>query len=368
MANFKPTDKIKLETLFQMKWGYVLDLSNDSLQSFISDSVGVNIYEDIYSKYGDSKAKRLRCFWDIESDVRVGKLILDLLEYYKTIALIKKNKDINYDEPLYLECLEIGNRLSGEKLINKSIEDATKTSIWGNEPCFKVFLSHKSEYRKETSSLKNNLKKFGISCFVAHNDVEPTKEWQKVIEAALFSSDALIALMTDNFFNSNWTNQEIGIAIGRGIFILHIRLGSDPQGFIGQFQALTCDIEKDYRKIVSVLLKYNPGMVHQFIGLVEKSNSWEQSNELALFLPVISELSEPQIHKLIDIYNENNQVCGSFGFDGALIKGKYPCGKGLFYELERITGKNYSDKINFKPLSKIKKELTQINDIITSKN
>lgn len=352
-----------------MKWGTVLDFSNESFRSFIFDSVGINIYDGNYAKYGESKAKLLRCFWDTEPDEVVGKLLLDILEYYRTVTILGKNKDIQFNEPLYLECIKIGKSLIIEKS-DKVAETETvpSISIWGEEPNFKVFLSHKSEYKKEAATLKVSLRRYGISCFVAHNDVEPTKEWQKVIEQALLSTDALIALLTDRFFQSNWTNQEIGIAYGRGVFILPIRLGSDPQGFINRFQGLSCDIEKDFKTIVSILLKYNSRMVDQYISLVEKSDSFMESNELAHFLVDIQTLNDKQVAQLINAYNSNNQVNGSMGFSGHKTKNAHPHGRGLLYELKRITDIDYYDQINIRPLSKVKNDLMQINDIIGKKH
>ena len=50
--------------------------------------------------------------------------------------------------------------------------------------------------------------------------------------------DALIAILTPGFNESKWTDQEIGVAIGRKVPIVPIRIGLDPYGFIGKYQAL----------------------------------------------------------------------------------------------------------------------------------
>lgn len=217
--------------------------------------------------------------------------------------------------------------------------------IWGEEPNFKVFLSHKSEFRKEAAKLKKKLANYGISCFVAHNDVKPTRKWQEVIEKALESTDVLIALMTENFFESVWTNQEIGIARGREIPIIPIRLGVDPEGFIGHIQALTCDIEKEYHKIVSFLLSSEYKMVDLYITLVEKSKSWDESNHLAHFLKDITEVNTEQVTKLIEANNSNDQVYKSMGFRGDKTKNGFIHGKGLIFELKRLTGIDFSHRI-----------------------
>lgn len=67
--------------------------------------------------------------------------------------------------------------------------------------------------KKEAAALKDSLSIYGISCFVAHMDIHPTKEWQSEIENALSSMDSLVALMTKDFHNSLWTDQEIGFVL-----------------------------------------------------------------------------------------------------------------------------------------------------------
>jgi hypothetical protein len=104
---------------------------------------------------------------------------------------------------------------------------------------FRVFLSHLAAHKVAAARLQEASLEFGMSCFVAHNDIEPTQEWQTQIETALATSDALVALLHPDFHASNWTDQEIGYAMGRGIPVYSVRLGQDPYGFIGRFQAFT---------------------------------------------------------------------------------------------------------------------------------
>lgn len=104
---------------------------------------------------------------------------------------------------------------------------------------FRVFLSHLAANKVVAAKLQEACLEFGISCFVAHNDIEPTQEWQTQIETALATSDALVALLHPEFHASNWTDQEIGYAMGRGLPVYSVRFGQDPYGFIGRFQAFT---------------------------------------------------------------------------------------------------------------------------------
>jgi hypothetical protein len=104
---------------------------------------------------------------------------------------------------------------------------------------FRVFVGHLATHQQLAADLAFALLlRYQISAFVAHRDIEPTREWQNEIELALRTCDAFIALLTPEFHESNWTDQEIGFAMGRGVLIVSVRLGQDLYGFIGKFQAL----------------------------------------------------------------------------------------------------------------------------------
>jgi hypothetical protein len=103
---------------------------------------------------------------------------------------------------------------------------------------FKLFLSHLATFKVPTSHLQTALRKYAISSFVAHEDIEPTKEWQQEIEAGLQTMDALAAILMPGFKESNWCDQEIGVAVGRDVLIIPIRRGLDPYGFIGKYQGI----------------------------------------------------------------------------------------------------------------------------------
>jgi len=74
--------------------------------------------------------------------------------------------------------------------------------------------------------------------FVAHEDIEPTAEWQEEIEIALSTMDAFLVMLTPGFCESKWTDQEVGFAVGRRIPVVPIKLKLNPYGFIGKYQAL----------------------------------------------------------------------------------------------------------------------------------
>ena len=92
---------------------------------------------------------------------------------------------------------------------------------WGDER-FRLFLTHVATKKQAAHSLKSCLRFCGVDAFVAHDDIQPGKEWQIVIESALHSCDALAGLLHAGFRESDWCDQEVGIALGRGIAVVPI--------------------------------------------------------------------------------------------------------------------------------------------------
>ncbi|WP_291145921.1 hypothetical protein [Flavobacterium sp. UBA7680] len=115
MAEIKQSEKLMIERILGMDGGYVLNFSNTSFQEFIFNLTKLDIYSTKYEIYGHSKAKRLKVFWQLESDLIVGKVIKELIEYWKTQKLIS-NQNIDSNEALLVvECEKIINRLLGIK-------------------------------------------------------------------------------------------------------------------------------------------------------------------------------------------------------------------------------------------------------------
>ena len=110
---------------------------------------------------------------------------------------------------------------------------------WKNITRFRLFISHISAHKDKALRLRECLEPYAISGFVAHVDIEPTLEWQSEIERGLYAMDALIAIHTKGFSASNWTQQEIGFALGRGVKVISFRMGEDPTGFISKHQAVS---------------------------------------------------------------------------------------------------------------------------------
>lgn len=115
---------------------------------------------------------------------------------------------------------------------------ATPPKLWADDWKFRLFISHISAHKDKATRLRSCLVPFHVSGFVAHEDITPTTLWEAEIQRALHTMDAFLAIHTDGFSKSVWTQQEIGFAVARGVRIISFKMGEDPTGFIGKQQAL----------------------------------------------------------------------------------------------------------------------------------
>jgi hypothetical protein len=109
MANLTFSEKQLIESVFAMRSGYILNLSNRDFEEFMLDVVPYSLS----AKYpGLSKAKMLREFLKDESETYVGKAIVLLINYMNENGLVTDDKK-EKAEKLY----EFGGKLLGKSNI-----------------------------------------------------------------------------------------------------------------------------------------------------------------------------------------------------------------------------------------------------------
>lgn len=186
----------------------------------------------------------------------------------------------------------------------------------------RVFVSHKAEYKEEVGALKVGLHKYGIDCFVAHDTIEPLEEWEDQIRKSLFSMEILLTFITDNFSESNWTDQEIGVAIGRGIPIIPLKMQrKDPYGFIGRYQALRGNFD-DIRATVELVHKTIAEKIDRegrlktaAIEAFANSADYDEARDTFNVLSKYERFNDDEISRIVTGYNFNNQLYGSIYLD-----------------------------------------------------
>jgi hypothetical protein len=119
--------------------------------------------------------------------------------------------------------------------------------LWKPEGAPRIFLSHLAKDRGAVHDLAKVLRVFGFACFVAHDEIKPSRSWLKEIEKALGSCEILVAYITPGFNESDWTDQEVGWVLGRGLAAIPIDAGGPTAyGFLGSYQAIPARSDRDH--------------------------------------------------------------------------------------------------------------------------
>ncbi len=108
MSDLKLIEKKFFVDIFKMGSGYVLDFSHNSFSEFFRTELNINIEDKKYQFNGTSTAKCLRAFWEIESNLIVGKALHSLLDYWRYCH----NSDNAAVQDLYDKGIKIINRLT----------------------------------------------------------------------------------------------------------------------------------------------------------------------------------------------------------------------------------------------------------------
>lgn len=152
--------------------------------------------------------------------------------------------------------------------------DVVNASFW-TPGHFKVFISHLSSEKDRAARLKAALNEYGMSCFVAHEDIAVTAAWHEEILKALKTMNCLIAVLSEGFNASHWCDQEVGFGLGRDVLCIPIKNDIDPYGLFGKYQAM---------KAVGRTMKEVAESIFRIISTHEKTMSVYQKTLSDLFL------------------------------------------------------------------------------------
>jgi len=82
-------------------------------------------------------------------------------------------------------------KLKKKKKITRDKEYIGKT--------IRVFLSYSTEDKGLAGFIKDSLEWYGLEVFIAHEDIEPSDEWQEAIIQNLESTDVFVPIITESF-------------------------------------------------------------------------------------------------------------------------------------------------------------------------
>lgn len=189
----------------------------------------------------------------------------------------------------------------------------------------KIFLSHSDKDKKIASELKSKLSKYGLSVFLAHEDIEGGSDWVSKLYEEIQKSKVFIMLLTKNYHPSKYTDQETGIAINYKKIILPICIDDTrPYGFASSKQAVVCSLpfeDSIVEKIVNIskmkLVSSSSDLDKLILKLIN-SGSYTESATIAAQLQKYDDFSESQLRQLAFSALNNPQVYYSYVADAVI--------------------------------------------------
>jgi hypothetical protein len=249
-------------------------------------------------------------------------------EEYAEIALTLSEfgigHDLDFDGGRYEMVLDAGRQASDEALLglhaylhpDARTQPPTSGGPWDPD-AFRLFISHTHANREFAGELRTRLKRVGIDAFVAHDTIEPGAEWLDVIESALNTCDAAVAMVTPDFRESRWCDQEIGFCMARSVPIVPLRMPDDPHGFLGKYQGLK--VGPDDRawliapRVFDLLAKHDltrSRMVRPVIQRYTRSGSYQNTRDVFPLLTAIpeAEWTDQMVEEVLAAAKNNTQV------------------------------------------------------------
>lgn len=187
-----------------------------------------------------------------------------------------------------------------------------------------AFISYSSKQKLIGETFKSCLENYcGYETFIAHDDILGSTIWEEEIIKAIKNADFFIPLISKEFKESPFTDQETGIAVCLKKKIIPVKLDEiNPYGFIKKYQALQYrnSMNKLALTIAQIGLIHEPvkspyhekalnSITHAFC----KSTSFEIANAIIQILCKCNGLSSHQLSQIVKAIRTNSQIKNAYG-------------------------------------------------------
>ncbi len=208
---------------------------------------------------------------------------------------------------------------------------AAPTGGQWSDGALRLFFSHSSSKKLLVSQIKQELNKFGIDAFVAHEDIEPSREWLNEIKIALNTCHAFVGLLCNEFKASKYCDQEVGYALQRGLLVIPLRLETDPYGFMAPLQGVAAskkspgEISADILKLLHahpttkvLMAQAEAKSLERLVNDFLCSSDYATSTKLLKTLEDYGTLPKKLVDKIATNWEKNDQIYGCAGIPGRM--------------------------------------------------
>ena len=182
----------------------------------------------------------------------------------------------------------------------------------------RVFISHSSNDKEMASEMADYIERVGMKAFLAHIDIEGGAKWKESLHKEITECDMLVALVTPNFYKSEYTCQEVGAAWALKKPVLPVCNEAIPNGFIGERQGTKYDKVWTLNTAESILRfalreVYDDECMGNILAkMLVDSESFNQSNALIQLLIREKNLTMEQLLIACTALQMNSEVQGAF--------------------------------------------------------
>jgi TIR domain len=182
-----------------------------------------------------------------------------------------------------------------------------------------AFLSYQTQDRHIAAKVREFLDSIAIPALMAHEDINVSHEWQKVILAEISKADIFIPILSENYLKSPYCMQESGIAIFRmaGITVIPLSTdGSVSPGFMTHIQSKRIDPNNvSHSALFAGIAQYNCNFaIDRMINRLALSRNYASAEaNFKLLFPYLGGATDEQIVEILEAAasNKPNSRCWS---------------------------------------------------------
>lgn len=139
----------------------------------------------------------------------------------------------------------------------------------------------------------------------------------RVIESALLTCHAAVALVTPDFRESQWCDQEVGFCLARSMLVVPLMRDVDPHGFLSEFQGVKISnsthpqtAAKSVFRILATRPETRNRMVPSVVRRYSQSGSHESTREAFTLLGKIPKnaWTPEMVYEVEKAADDNSQV------------------------------------------------------------
>lgn len=204
----------------------------------------------------------------------------------------------------------------------RQLFDATVDIRMQDEPePLRLFASHLATQKSIVGAVGDELGRWGIELFVAHDSIEPDLEWQSEIERSLKTCHGGVIFLMPGFGESKWCDQEVGWLLGREVPCYALKFqGQDPYGPLGKKQAFTVhdgttaqDLAAEVVSWVATKPELTMNVNGSLVEALKNSRSYSRTDKVWAKLYAARDLTTKQVAGLLTAIRDNDQVYNAAG-------------------------------------------------------